>query len=44
MNDPDKWMNIEFLKRDMMKNLLLKKDVETKIVKYNFYGKRYEEV
>jgi hypothetical protein len=41
--NPEKWLNIEFLKRDMLKNLTLKKEVEKEIIKYNFYGKKFIE-
>jgi hypothetical protein len=44
MFDPDKWLNIEYLKKELNKNLLLKKNVDTEFVKYNFYGKKYIEV
>lgn len=44
MCDPDKWLNIEFLKRDMLKNLKLTKNIEKETIKYNFYGKKYIEV
>jgi hypothetical protein len=41
--NPEKWLNIDFLKRDMLKNLTLKKEVEKEITKYNFYGKKFIE-
>ena len=41
--NPEKWLNVEFLKKDILKNLTAKKTVEKEIIKYNFYGKKYIE-
>lgn len=41
--DPEKWLKVEFLMKDMLYNLTLKKEVEKEIIKYNFYGKKFIE-
>ena len=41
--DPEKWLKVEFLMKDMLYNLTVKKEVEKEIIKYNFYGKKFIE-